>query len=259
MKDLFSVEGKIAWVTGGSQGIGHMIAEGLVDAGATVYITSRKQTECDETAASLSERGGGRCHSIPGDLSRTEEIERLVAELARQAGQLHVLVNNAGSAWGAPFGEYPVSAWSKVLNLNVTAVFDLIQRCAPMLHDSAAEGDPGRVVNIGSIDGFRVPELENYAYSASKAAVHHLSRVLAQRLASQNITVNAIAPGPFPSRMMQTTLAERGDRWRAKAPLGRLGEPQDIAGTTIYLASRAGAYVTGQVLAVDGGFSTRPW
>ena len=184
---------------------------------------------------------------------------RVVDELTEREGALHILVNNAGTAWAAPLATYPDSAWDKVLALNVKAVFNLSRACLPLLEQSATPGNPGRIINLGSIDGFRVPALENYAYSASKAAVHHLTRALAQRMAAQNVTVNSIAPGPFMSRMMATTLEELGDQWRANCPLGRLGEPDDMAGIAVYLASRAGAYVTGQIIAVDGGFSTRPW
>lgn len=257
MSDLFSLAGKVALVTGGSQGIGLMISRGLVDAGAKVYVSSRKQATCDAAAAELSAHG--ECVSLPADISTEAEVLRVVDELTEREGALHILVNNAGTAWAAPLATYPDSAWDKVLALNVKAVFNLSRACLPLLEQSATPGNPGRIINLGSIDGFRVPALENYAYSASKAAVHHLTRALAQRMAAQNVTVNSIAPGPFMSRMMATTLEELGDQWRANCPLGRLGEPDDMAGIAVYLASRAGAYVTGQIIAVDGGFSTRPW
>lgn len=257
MTDLFSLAGKIAVVTGGAQGIGLMLSRGLVQAGAKVYVVSRKKATCDAAVTELSKIGD--CVSLPADVSTVAEAERLAAELTEREGKLHVLVNNAGAAWGAPFDSYPDSAWDKVLALNVKAVFHLSRTCLPLLQKGARPGDPGRIVNIGSIDGFRVPELDNYAYSTSKAAVHHLTRVLAQRLARENVTVNAIAPGPFPSKMMAATLEQHGDEFRKKCPLGRLGEPDDMAGIAVYLASRASAYVTGQIIAVDGGFSTRPW
>lgn len=257
MSNLFSLKGKVAVVTGGAQGIGLMISRGLVQAGAKVYVCSRKKATCDAAVAELS--AFGECAALPMDVSNVAEAERFAAELKEREGKLHVLVNNAGAAWGAPFAEYPDSAWDKVLALNVKAVFHLARFCTPLLEQSAAPGDPGRIINVGSIDGFRVPALENYAYSTSKAAVHHLTRVLAQRLARQNITVNAIAPGPFPSKMMAATLEERGDEFRAKCPMGRLGEPNDMAGISVFLSSRASAYVTGQIIAVDGGFSTAPW
>ncbi|GAC1327290.1 MAG: SDR family oxidoreductase [Candidatus Dormibacteria bacterium] len=249
--------GKVALVTGGSQGIGLMISRGLVEAGATVYINSRKAAVCEQAVQELSQ--SGTCHALPGDVSSEAEVLRLKGELESAGQGLDILVNNAGAAWGAPYAEYPDSAWDKVLGLNVKSVFNLSRTLTPLLEQRASSESPGRIINVGSIDGFKVPALENYAYSASKAAVHHLTRVLSQKLAPRHITVNAIAPGPFPSKMMAATLAEHGDEMRAKNPLGRLGEPEDVAGVTIYLASRAGAYVTGQIIAVDGGFSNQPW
>lgn len=257
MSNLFSLAGKIALVTGGAQGIGLMLSRGLVEAGAKVYVVSRKRANCDAAVAELSKIG--ECVALPADVSTVPEAERLAAELSAREGKLHVLVNNAGAAWGAPFEDYPDSAWDKVLALNVKGVFHLSRTCLPLLKKGAQPGDPARIINLGSIDGFCVPALDNYAYSASKAAVHHLTRVLAQRMARDNITVNAIAPGPFYTKMMAATLDQRGDEFRKKCPLGRLGEPDDMAGIAVYLASRASSYVTGQIIAVDGGFSTRPW
>jgi NAD(P)-dependent dehydrogenase (short-subunit alcohol dehydrogenase family) len=256
LTQLFSVEGKVALVTGGSRGIGLMIARGFVEAGAKVYISSRKAQVCEEVAAQLSQVG--ECVALPADLSTEAEANRLAADLGERDEALHILVNNAGANWAAPLAEYPDSAWDKVLDLNVKGVFHLTRACVPLLEAAARPGDPARVINIGSIDGLRVPAFETYAYSASKAAVHHLSRVLAQHLSGRNITVNAIAPGPFESKMMEATLDAFGDVIREQCPLGRIGEPEDMAGAAIYLASRAGAYVTGQVIAVDGGISTRP-
>lgn len=253
MKDLFSVRGKVALVTGGSRGIGRMIARGFVDNGAKVYISSRKKDVCDEVAAELSR--DGICVSLPADLSTEAEATRLAAEIAAREPALHVLVNNAGATWGAPLAEYPDAAWDKVLALNVKGVFHLTRSLVPLLAAGARPGDPARVINIGSIDGLQVPMLETYAYPASKAAVHHLTRVLALRLAAQNITVNAIAPGPFESKMMAETLQRFGDAIVARCPLRRIGTPEDMAGTAIFLASRAGAYLTGTVIPVDGGIS----
>jgi NAD(P)-dependent dehydrogenase (short-subunit alcohol dehydrogenase family) len=254
MSDLFSIAGKTALVTGGSRGIGLMIARGYVEAGARVYVSSRKADVCATVAKELSEIG--ECVAIPADLSTAAACKRLAEEITEREGKLEILVNNAGATWGAPLAEFPDSAWDRVLDLNVRGVFSLTRDLVPALAAAARPGDPARVINIGSIDGLRVPSLESYSYSASKAAVHHLTRVLAKRLAPNGITVNAIAPGPFESKMMAATLETFGDAIRASCPLGRIGEPEDMAGAAIYLASRAGAYLTGVVLPVDGGFST---
>jgi len=255
LSELFSVEGKVALVTGGSRGIGLMIARGFVENGAKTYISSRKKETCDAAAAELSRFG--TCISLPADVSTDAEARRLAKEVADRESALHILVNNAGANWGAPLEEFPDSAWDKVLALNVKAVFHLTRACLPLLEKAAAPGDPARVINIGSIDGIQVPLLETYAYSASKAAVHHMSRVLAMKLAPKNVTVNAVAPGPFESKMMAATLERFKDAIVASCPLGRIGEPEDMAGIALYLASRAGAYVTGAVIPVDGGISTR--
>jgi NAD(P)-dependent dehydrogenase (short-subunit alcohol dehydrogenase family) len=255
VKNLFSVAGKVALVTGGSRGIGLMIARGYVENGAKVYISSRKQDVCDRVAAELSQVG--TCVSLPADLATEADATRLAAALAAREPQLHILVNNAGANWGAPLEEYPDAAWDKILALNVKAVFHLTRACLPQLAAAATAEDPARVINIGSIDGLNVPLLETYAYSASKAAVHHLTRVLAMRLAPRHITVNAVAPGPFESKMMAETLQRFGDAIRASCPLGRIGTPEDMAGVAIYLASRAGAYLTGTVIPVDGGITVR--
>jgi NAD(P)-dependent dehydrogenase (short-subunit alcohol dehydrogenase family) len=255
MKDLFSIDGKVALVTGGSRGIGLMIARGYVEAGARVYISSRKAEVCDRVAAELARHG--TCMSLPADLSTEGGARQLADTLAGREPRLHVLVNNAGANWGAPLAEYPDSAWDKVLALNVKGVFHLSRFLLPLLEKAVRPGDPARIINIGSIDGLQAPVLETYAYSASKAAVHHLTRVLAHRLAAQGITVNAIAPGPFESKMMAETLERYRDAIIGSCPLGRIGEPEDMAGAAIYLASRAGAYLTGAVIPVDGGISTR--
>lgn len=252
MKDLFSVEGKVAVVTGGSRGIGGMIARGFVEGGAKVYISARKREACEAAAAELSK--SGTAVAIPADLSTDAGARFLAAEIAKREPALHVLVNNAGVNWAAPYAEYPDSAWDKLLALNVKGVFNLTRDLTPLLKNSAKPGDPARVINIGSIDALRVTPYETYAYSASKAAVHHLTRVLAERLAP-DITVNAIAPGPFESKMLAETLRRFRDKIVADCPLGRIGEPEDMAGAAIYLASRAGAYLTGAVIVVDGGIS----
>jgi NAD(P)-dependent dehydrogenase (short-subunit alcohol dehydrogenase family) len=255
MKDLFSIEGKTALVTGGSRGIGLMIARGFVEAGARVYVSSRKAEVCDRVAAELARHGA--CVSLPADVSTEAGARGLADALAAREPALHILVNNAGTNWGAPLAEYPDAAWDKVLALNVKGVFHLTRALLPQLEAAARPGDPARVINIGSIDGLQVPVLDTYAYSSSKAAVHHLTRVLAHQLAARGITVNAIAPGPFESKMMHETLERFRDAIVASCPLGRIGEPEDMAGAAIYLASRAGAYLTGAVIPVDGGITTR--
>ncbi len=253
--DLFSIKDKVALVTGGSRGIGLMIARGFVEAGAKTYISSRKADVCDSVAAELSKSGA--CISLPADLGSEAGCRQLADAIAAREERLHILVNNAGANWGAPLAGYPDDGWQKVFDLNVKGVFHLTRLLVPLLEKAASDDDPARVINTGSIDGLQAPMLETYAYSASKAAVHHLTRVLAHRLAAQRITVNAIAPGPFESKMMADTLERFGEQIRASCPLGRIGRPDDMAGAAIFLASRAGAYLTGAVIPVDGGISTR--
>ncbi|MGP8060453.1 MAG: SDR family oxidoreductase [Acidimicrobiales bacterium] len=250
--DLFSVASKTALVTGGSRGIGRMVATGFVEAGAKVYISSRKAEVCEKVAAELSTTG--QCFSIPADLSTESGCRGLAAALAEREDRLDVLVNNAGATWGAPLEEYDEVAWERVLALNVKGVFHLTKFLRPQLRAAGTAQEPARVINIGSIDGLSVPVLETYAYSASKAAVHHLTRHLAKKLAPE-VTVNAIAPGPFESKMMAATLEAFGEQIAAGNPLRRIGRPDDMAGAAIFLASPAGAYVTGAVIPVDGGMS----
>jgi NAD(P)-dependent dehydrogenase (short-subunit alcohol dehydrogenase family) len=250
---LFSVSGKVALVTGGSRGIGFMMARGLVEAGARVYVVSRKAEDVQAAVAELSKLG--TAIALPGDLSKQAGTRALADAFAAREPKLHVLVNNAGANWGAPLAEYPEAGWDKVMALNVKAVFDLTRFLLPQLEAASTAGDPARVINVGSIDGIQVPLLETYAYSSSKAAVHHLTRVLARKLAPK-VTVNAVAPGPFESKMMAETLKSFGEGIKASCPLKRIGEPDDMAGVAVYLASKAGAYVTGAVIPVDGGIAT---
>lgn len=253
--ELFDVAGKAVVVTGGSRGIGRMIAHGFVRAGARVYISARKAEACNETAAELSK--DGECVSIPADLSTVEGAEHLAAEVAAKEPALHVLVNNAGATWGAPLEEFPDSGFDKVFAINVKGVFHLTRLLLPQLRAAASADDPARVINIGSIDGIKVPWTENYPYAASKAAVHMLTRQLAKQLASDHITVNAIAPGPFESKMMAFVLDDEAGRAAVadQIPLKRIGRPDDMAGAAIFLSSRAGSYLTGAVIPVDGGAS----
>ena len=252
---LFSLDGKVAVVTGGSRGIGEMIAGAYVDAGARVYISSRKADACERVAAELSQRG--QCLAVPADLSTTAGVEHLASEIASRESALHILVNNAGAAWGAPIEEFPEEGFDKVWMLNVRAVFFLTARLLPQLRTAASPDDPARVINVGSIDGIRVPDLQNYPYSAAKAGVHMLTRHMAHHLVKDNVNVNAIAPGLFPSKMTKFLFDNIEDPEDLPlVPRGRAGRPDDMAGIAIYLASRAGAYVTGSVVAVDGGVST---
>ena len=257
---LFSVAGKVVLVTGGSRGIGEMIAAGFVANGAKVYISSRKAVVCDETARRLTETYGGECISIPANLAELGGIEMLAAALKEREHHLDVLVNNAGVSWGAPLDEFPESGWDKVMDTNVKGVFFLTQKLLPLLEANATAEDPARVINIGSIDGIQNPAFNTYSYGPSKAAVHALTRMLAAHLVRRNINVNAIAPGPYPTWMLSTGVGGGGDvdntDWSAVAkgnPRGRVGTPEDIAGTAIFLASRAGAFTVGEVITSDGG------
>jgi len=253
MDELFSIRAKCALVTGGGSGIGWMIARGYARAGARVYIASRKRSELDARIAELA--GEGDCRAIEADLSSEAGCDALGAELEAREEKLHVLVNNAGANWNAPYADYPEAAWDRVLDVNVKAVFQLTRRLTPMLERAASAEDPARVINIGSVDGLSVPVMDTWAYAASKAAVHHLTRMLARKLAPKQITVNAVAPGPFQSRMMRATLEKLGDSVAELVPLRRIGRPDDMAGIAIFLASRAGAYVNATVIPVDGGIS----
>ena len=251
---LFDLTGKTALVTGGTAGIGLMVARGLLQAGASVVLSSRKPAAGEQAVAELSPYG--EVVSVPADVSTEAECLRLAEEVGARLGRLDILVNNAGATWGAPLEDFPASAWDKVLDLNLKAPFFLSRACLPLLTAAGTAEDPARIINVGSIDGLRVPELSTYSYSASKAAVHQLTRVLARELGPRHVTVNAIAPGPFPSKLMAGTLADFGDEIAATSPLGRIGRPDDMAGAAVFLASRAGSWLTGVVLPVDGGIWT---
>ncbi|KAI8149751.1 hypothetical protein BJV82DRAFT_589151 [Fennellomyces sp. T-0311] len=253
IKNLFSVKDKVVLVTGGSRGIGEMIATGYVSAGAKVYITSRSADACEQVAKSLSATGPGQCIPIPADLQKLEEVQRLVAEIAKRETHLDVLVNNAGANWAANFDKFPDSAFEKVINLNLKRVFSLTQACMPLLTAQSSLDKPSSVINIGSIDGFRAAPQETYAYTSAKAGLHHLTRHMAGKLGHRGVTFNAIAPGAFQSKMMRATLDKFGDSIRAKIPIGRIGTPEDVAGTCIYLSSRAGQYTNGATIVIDGG------
>ena len=254
IEQLFSVAGKVAIVTGGSRGIGAMIARGYVENGARVYITSRNAAVCDSFAAELSKIG--ECYSIPADLSKMEEIERFAAEFEAREPRLDVLVNNAGASWGATFDSFPESGWDKIMDLNVKSIFFLTQRLVKRLEAAGSEGNYARVINIGSIDGMHVSGIETYSYAASKAAVLHLTKMMAKYLAAKHIAVNAIAPGYFPSKMTAAIAEDDQQATLAATPMKSRGTPEDAAGVAIYLASRASGFVTGSVIAVDGGYAT---
>lgn len=255
MKDLFSVRDKVALVTGGSRGIGLMIARGYAENGAKVYISSRKADVCDAVAAEMVAEGL-QCLSVPADLSKMSEIERVVETIGKQEPSLDILVNNAGANWAAPIDEFPEQGWDKVLGLNAKSIFFMTQKMLPLLRNAGRPHAPAKVINTGSINGLTTPELEVYSYAASKAAVHHLTRTLARRLAPDHINVNAIAPGPFESQMMAETLRTMGDAIKSRVPRGRIGEPEDMAAVALFLGSRASDYVTGHIIPVDGGSST---
>jgi 2-deoxy-D-gluconate 3-dehydrogenase len=250
MKHLFDVSGKVAVVTGGSRGIGAMIARGFVANGVKTYITSRREEELRATEAELS--AIGECVAIPSDLSDLAGVADFAAAVKAVESKLHILVNNAGATWGADIDEFPESGWDKTMDLNVKSLFFLTQQFLPALRAAGSAEDPARVINIGSINGITHPHMTNYAYSASKAAVHQLTRHLGADLAPQGINVNGIAPGFFPSKMTAHLLAHEAEM-AATFPRRRLGDAEDAAGTAIYLCARASAWMTGQTLVLDGG------
>jgi 2-deoxy-D-gluconate 3-dehydrogenase len=252
MKNLFSLAGRIALVTGGSRGIGKMIAQGFLEYGAKVYISARKADVCDATARELSAHG--TCVSLPIDISTVAGCRALADEIRTREGRLDVLVNNAGAAWAAEFDEFPEQGWDKVMNLNVKSPFFLTQALHPQLKAAASAERPAKVINIASIDGIKLNPLETYSYHASKAALIYLTRRMAAKLVSDQIVVSAIAPGPFASEMNRAA-RDQGDVVAARTPLQRIGRDEDMAGTAIFLASRAGDYVVGDTIAVDGGIA----
>ena len=250
MKNLFDIAGKVAVVTGGSRGIGAMIARGFVENGVKTYITARKLDELKATAEELS--AVGQCIALPSNLGTFEGVSAFAAAIRERESRLHILVNNAGATWGAPIDEFPESGWDKVMDLNVKSLFFLTRDLLPVLRAAGTAQDPARVINIGSMNGITHPHMDNYSYSASKAAVHHLTRHLGADLAPQHINVNAIAPGHFPSKMT-AHWADAADEMAKTYPRGRIGNAEDAAGTAIYLCSRASAWVAGHTIVLDGG------
>ncbi|KXP04868.1 SDR family oxidoreductase [Tsukamurella tyrosinosolvens] len=254
MTNTFDLTGRHVLVTGGARGIGRMIAEGLLRRGVTVYVSTRKQDAADEAARELGELG--EVHAFAVDVATEQGCQDLVENVLAYTGRLDGLINNAGATWGAPFDEFPDSVWDKIFGVNVKAPFNLARAARTLLEAAAADGaGPARIINIGSIDGLLVPNYENYSYAASKAAIHHLTRQLAANLAP-SILVNAIAPGPFPTKMMKFALEEHSEEIERSNPLGRVGRPEDIDGTIAFLLSAASSYITGAVIPLDGGLTT---
>lgn len=253
MRNLFDVSGKVAVVSGGSSGIGFMMAQGLLENGAKVYITARKVAQLETAQKELS--AFGECIAIPSDLSSIDGIEGFVTELSKSESKLDILINNAGAVWAAPIDSFPEAGWDKVMDINVKSLFFMTQKCLPLLKAAGVKGDPARVINIASINGIRNSGMTTYSYTASKSAVVHLTTHLATDLIGDNVLVNAIAPGYFPSQMTKSIVENDAMTQYAlsKIPLGRMGTPEDIAGTALYLSSRASAFVCGHTIVVDGG------
>ena len=256
--ELFSVRGRTALVTGGATGIGRICAEALLTAGARVLIASRKAEACEAAAQELSSLGP--CEGFGGTVATEAGVASLVAETRRRTDVLHILINNAGLTWGEPFETYPWRAWERIMSVNVAGLFSLTRDLAPMLIASANAERPSTIVNVGSVMGYATQSENAYAYSASKAAVHHLTRILAQEFAGRQVTINAIAPGPFPTNMTRFALGDEAGAARGanSVPMGRLGRPDDIAGAILFLTGRGGAYTTGAILPVDGGVGVAP-
>ncbi len=253
IENLFSIENKVAVVTGGSRGIGEMITSGFLANGVKVYISARKAPALIDKANELSEKYGIDCIPVPCDLSSMEGINEFVEIIEKKEEGIDFLINNAGAAWGEPLESFSEKGWDKVMDLNVKSIFFLTQKFKTLLTKNATEEDPSRVINIGSIDGLNVPAMETYPYGASKAAVHHLTRVLAAKLVKENILVNAIAPGPYPSNMLGAAVNHDYSEIAKRNPRNRVGTPEDMAGLAIFLCSRAGAYTVGETITSDGG------
>ena len=253
MKRLFDVSGKTVLVTGGARGLGRMIAEGFVSAGCKVYITSRDAEALEKAAGEL--RATGECIPLSGDLTTPDAVRALANEVKTREARLHVIINNAGRTWGAPLEAFPDRAWPEIMAVNVQGPFTLIRELLPLLKAAGSQADPARVLNVGSLAGAAVERLSAYSYSASKAALHHLSRELAAELAPHHITVNAVVPGYFPTRMTAHIRGNEAEEHRllSHIPLGRFGRAEDIAGVSIFLASSAGSYITGSEVFIDGG------
>lgn len=255
--DLFSLDGKHALVTGGARGVGLVCARAMLEHGASVTITARKPDLGEAAREELSQIGP--CDLVVTDLSSPDGVDDLGATMRERLDVLDIVVNNAGVTWGAALETYPPAAWEKVLRLDVAAPFQVVQATLPLLEAAAERNAPARVVNVGSIDGHAVGSFDNYAYSAAKAAIHHLTRVLAFRLGRRRVTVNCIAPGPIRTDMTARLIEGSEAELLDANPLGRLCEPDDITGALVYLTSRAGSYVTGAVVPIDGGFAASPW
>ncbi|MEE9314596.1 MAG: SDR family oxidoreductase [Rhizobiaceae bacterium] len=257
LDSLFSVEGKVALVTGGATGIGRMMAEALVKAGARVLIASRKGDACEAVAEQLNALGAsGSAEGFAGDLGSAEGVAALVAEVNMRTNKLHILANNAGATWGEEYEKFPRAAWDKIMSVNVTSIFELTRDLTPLLEAAASDDDPARVINTASVMGIVPIAAGAYSYSVSKAAVIHLTKILANEFTKRRITVNAFAPGPFPSRMtaFATATPEGAAAVGAKNPLGRIGRAEDIAAATLFLCGYGGSYVTGTTIPLDGGY-----
>ena len=260
IEDLFCIENKVALITGGSKGIGEMIASAFLANGAKVYITSRHPDLCEATAQRLSKQYDAECIALPGDISKMEDIDALVAAVGEREDKLHILVNNAGASKGASFDDFPEEGWDLVMDTNAKSPFFLIQKLLPLMRRAASHKDPARVITIASVGGLKNPKFNNYSYGPAKAAAIHMTRVLGAHLVKENIICNAIAPGPFPTDMLARGISGKADRksvdwtkFKDINPRARVGTAEDIGGLAIYLCSRAGAFTVGATITCDGG------